>query len=98
MQVLEKVRVREGVREVLEGLRNEVLEGLTNRRNPSAGTTELETYRFWHLPYGEVAYYNQLVFKRHQTIPPENVSSGSAGQRVDGSSVGSLAGIPTRES
>ena len=86
MQVLEKV----GVRGVLEGLRN--------RRDLSTGTTELETYRFWHLPYGEVAYYNQLVFKRHQTIPPENVSSGSARQRVDGSSVGSLAGIPTRDS
>ena len=28
-------------------------------------------YRFWHLDYGEVAYYDQLVFKRHQPIPPE---------------------------
>ena len=86
------------VREVLEGLRNEVVESLRNRRDVSAGTTELETYRFWHLPYGEVAYYNQLVFKRHQTVPPEDVSSGSARQRVDGSSVGSLAGIPTGDS
>ena len=32
---------------------------------------ELETYRFWHLDYGEVAYYDQLGFKRHQPIPPE---------------------------
>ena len=82
MQVLERV----GVKGVLEGLRN--------RRDLSTGTTELETYRFWHLPYGELAYYNQLVFKRHQTIPPENVGSWSARQRVYGSSVGSLAGIP----
>jgi hypothetical protein len=86
MQVLEGV----GVKGVLEGLRE--------RRDLSTGTTELETYRFWHLPYGEVAYYNQLVFERHQTIPPENVGSRSARQHVCGSSVESLAGIPACDS
>jgi hypothetical protein len=94
MQVLEKVRVRE----VLDGLRNEVLEGRRNRRDLSTEATALETYRFWHLPYGEVPYYNQLVFKRHQPIPTENGSSWYAQQGAYRFSVGSLAGIPTRES
>ena len=35
-------------------------------------------YRFWHLDYGEVAYYDQLVFKRHRPIPPE----ATAGARL----------------
>ena len=34
--------------------------------------TELETYSFWHLDYGEVAYYDQPVFKRHEPIPPKS--------------------------
>ena len=42
------------------------------RRAVGAEATEqLETYRFWHLDYGEVAYYDQLVFKRHRPIPPD---------------------------
>ena len=85
MQILEKVGVRG------------VLDALKNRQDLTTGTTELETYSFWHVPYDEVAYYNQLVFKRHQPIPPEKMSGWSAPQRVPGSSVGSLAGIPTRE-
>ena len=30
---------------------------------------DLEQYSFKHRDYGEVAYYDQLVFKRHAPIP-----------------------------
>ena len=39
-------------------------------RREDTEPAELEPYRFWHLDYGEVAYYDQLVFKRHAPIPP----------------------------
>ena len=35
-----------------------------------AEPADLEQYRFWHLDYGEVAYDDQPVFKRHAPIPP----------------------------
>ena len=44
---------------------------LQERRSVRTETIELKTYRFWHLDYGEVAYYDQLVFKRHEPIPAE---------------------------
>jgi hypothetical protein len=94
MRVAHRSRARVQLLERGKGTR--VLKSLRDRRDLGTGATELETYRFWHLPYGEAAYYNQLVFKRHEPIPPENVSSRSARQGVDGSSVGSLAGIPTK--
>jgi hypothetical protein len=34
-----------------------------------------ETYRFGHLEYGVVAYFDQPVFKRHQVIPPRDQPS-----------------------
>jgi len=52
----------------------QLLRKVRDRRTVGAEATELETYRFWHLDYGEVAYYDQLVFKRHRPIPPESDS------------------------
>jgi hypothetical protein len=48
-----------------------------------AEPTELEMYRFWHLDYGEVAYYDQLVFKRHRPIPPERDSKNAPPRQRD---------------
>ena len=45
--------------------------------------TELETYRFWHLDYGEVAYYDQLVFKRHAQIPPKGEGTSPSSHERD---------------
>ena len=56
----------------------QLLERARDRRTEDAEATKLEMYRFWHLDYGEVAYYDQLVFKRHQPIPPE----AAAGARL----------------
>ena len=47
---------------------------LQGTRSVQTEAIELETYRFWHLDYGEVPYYDQLVFKRHRPIPPESES------------------------
>ena len=57
-----------------------------DRRTEDTEATDLEMYRFWHLDYGEVAYYDQLVFKRHQPIPPEATAGARLGVR-EGSSV-----------
>ena len=42
-------------------------------RREDTEQAEFEQYRFWHLDYGEVAYYDQLVFKRHAPIPPRTI-------------------------
>ena len=57
----------------------QLLEKARDRRTEDTEATELEMYRFWHLDYGEVAYYDQLVFKRHQRIPPERDSRITTG-------------------
>ena len=57
----------------------QLLERARDRRTEDTEATELEMYRFWHLDYGEVAYYDQLVFKRHQPIPPERDSRRTSG-------------------
>jgi hypothetical protein len=57
----------------------QLLERARDRRTEDTEATELEMYRFWHLDYGEVAYYDQLVFKRHQPIPPISDGTRTAG-------------------
>jgi len=49
-----------------------------------AEAIELETYRFWHLDYGDVAYYDQLVFKRHRPRPAETDTRSDASNRATG--------------
>jgi hypothetical protein len=45
------------------------------RREPTDAVAE--SYRFWHLDYGSTAYYDQLVFKRHDVIPPRHPPRGT---------------------
>ena len=54
---------------------DELYRRFQKRRSEPTEAIELETYRFWHLDYGEVAYYDQLVFKRHRPIPPRREST-----------------------
>ena len=61
----------------------QLLRRVRERRTVGAEPTELEMYRFWHLDYGEVAYYDQLVFKRHRPIPPERDSKNAPPRQRD---------------
>jgi hypothetical protein len=54
------------------------------RRGERTEGIELDTYRFWHLDYGEVAYYDQLVFKRHRPIPPLSASASPSRSAANG--------------
>lgn len=43
---------------------------------------ELEPYRFWHLDYGVVLYYDQRVFKRHRQAPSADTAHARDKERI----------------
>ena len=61
-------------------------------RRQSSETDDQQFYRFWHLEYGETAYYDQLVFRRHRDVAPpgalamdiaESIPSRASRERVE---------------
>jgi hypothetical protein len=83
-------------------IRDSLLARTAHRRQPTRTASQPrnprdEPYRFGHLDYGVVPYYDQLVFKRHRQTPPADTAHprdeerSPAPVRLAGIHVGPLA-------
>ena len=59
----------------------DLISAVARRRQPGEEEGS-EHYRFWHLNYGEAAYYDQTVFKRHRSAPEDSPTVAHRKQRM----------------